>query len=41
MIDRLHHDGYKIIFITARDSEFHENPLKLTKTWVEKNALTS
>lgn len=39
MIHQLHCEGYKIIFITARDSEFHENPFKQTKTWLEKNKI--
>ena len=31
--------GNKIYIITARDSEFHDNPYKLSKEWLDKNNL--
>ena len=36
-INRLRKDGHKIIIITARDSEFHEDPYLLSKNWLDKN----
>jgi len=38
-INRLRKDGHKIIIITARDSEFHDDPYKLSKTWLDKNKI--
>ena len=37
IINRLRKEGHKIIIITARDSEFHDNPYLLSKTWLDKN----
>lgn len=37
IIRRLHNEGHKIYIITARDSEFHEDPYKLSKDWLDKN----
>ena len=36
-INRLRKEGHKIIIITARDSEFHDNPYLLSKNWLDKN----
>lgn len=36
-INRLRKDGHKIIIITARDSEFHDDPYLLSKNWLDKN----
>lgn len=36
-INRLKKEGHKIIIITARDSEFHDNPYLLSKNWLDKN----
>ena len=37
IIRKLHNEGHKIYIITARDSEFHEAPYKLSKDWLDKN----
>ena len=37
VIKKLREDGHKIYIITARDSEFHNNPYELSKTWLNKN----
>ena len=37
VINKLKNDGNKIIIITARDSEFHDNPYKYSKDWLDKN----
>lgn len=37
IIRKLHNGGHKIYIITARDSEFHEDPYKLSKDWLDKN----
>lgn len=37
IIRKLHNEGHKIHIITARDSEFHEDPYKLSKDWLDKN----
>ena len=37
IINRLRKEGHKIIIITARDSEFHDDPYKLSKSWLDKN----
>lgn len=37
IIDKLKKDGHEIYIITARDSEFHKDPYKLSKDWLEKN----
>ena len=37
IIRKLHNEGHKIYIITARDSEFHEDPNKLSKDWLDKN----
>lgn len=39
IINRLKKEGHKIIIITARDSEFHDDPYKLSKTWLDKNKI--
>ena len=36
-IKKLRKKGHKIIIITARDSEFHDNPYLLSKNWLDKN----
>ena len=36
-INRLRRDGHKIFIITARDSEFHDDPYILSENWLEKN----
>ena len=36
-IKKLRKDGHKIYIITARDSEFHNDPYELSKTWLDKN----
>lgn len=36
-INRLRQDGHKIIIITARDSEFHDDPYLLSQNWLNKN----
>lgn len=37
VIKKLREDGHKIYIITARDSEFHNSPYELSKTWLNKN----
>ena len=37
IINRLRKEGHKIFIITARDSEFHEDPYLLSKNWLDKN----
>ena len=37
VINRLKKEGHKIYIITARDSEFHDNPYLLSKNWLYKN----
>lgn len=37
IIKRLRTEGHKIYIITARDSEFHDNPYLLSKNWLDKN----
>ena len=37
VINKLHDEGHKIYIITARDSEFHEDPYELSKNWLDKN----
>lgn len=37
VINRLKKEGHKIFIITARDSEFHDNPYLLSKNWLDKN----
>lgn len=37
VIKKLREDGHKIYIITARDSEFHNDPYELSKTWLNKN----
>ena len=37
VINKLKNDGHKIIIITARDSEFHDDPYKYSKDWLDKN----
>lgn len=36
-IKKLKKEGHKIIIITARDSEFHDDPYLLSKNWLDKN----
>lgn len=36
-IKKLREDGHKIFIITARDSEFHDDPYLLSKNWLDKN----
>lgn len=37
VIKKLHNDGNKIYIITARDSEFHEDPYLQSETWLKEN----
>lgn len=37
VIDKLKEDGHEIYIITARDSEFHDDPYKLSKDWLDEN----
>ena len=37
IINRLRKEGHKIFIITARDSEFHDDPYLLSKNWLDKN----
>jgi len=37
IIKKLREDGHKIFIITARDSEFHDDPYILSKKWLDKN----
>ncbi len=37
VISKLKKLGHKIYIITARDSEFHDNPYLLSKNWLDKN----
>ncbi len=37
IIKKLRTEGHKIYIITARDSEFHDDPYLLSKNWLEKN----
>lgn len=39
VIDKLKKDGNEIYIITARDSEFHDDPYKLSKDWLDKNEI--
>lgn len=36
-INKLRKEGHKIFIITARDSEFHDDPYLLSKNWLDKN----
>lgn len=36
-IKSLRGDGHKIYIVTARDSEFHNDPYELSKKWLDKN----
>ena len=36
-IKRLRRDGHKIYIVTARDSEFHDDPYELSKNWLDGN----
>lgn len=38
-IEKLKEDGHEIYIITARDSEFHDDPYKLSKNWLNKNGI--
>ena len=37
IIKKLHNDGNEIYIITARDSEFHENPYLQSEIWLKEN----
>lgn len=37
IIELLHLAGHKIIIITARDSDFHDNPYKQSEMWLKQN----
>lgn len=37
VIDKLKEDGHEIYIVTARDSEFHDDPYRLSKDWLDKN----
>lgn len=39
VIDKLKKDRNEIYIITARDSEFHDDPYKLSKDWLDKNEI--
>lgn len=39
VIQNLKKKGHKIYIVTARDSEFHDNPYELSKTWLDKNKI--
>ncbi|MCI8392321.1 MAG: hypothetical protein HFJ23_00125, partial [Clostridia bacterium] len=36
-ISKLRKAGHEVYIVTARDSEFHDNPYKLSKEWLDKN----
>lgn len=36
-ISKLRKAGHEVYIVTARDSEFHDNPYKLSKEWLHKN----
>lgn len=38
-IKKLRKDGHKIYIVTARDSEFHDDPYNLSKNWLDKNKI--
>ncbi len=38
-IKKLRKEGHKIIIITARDSEFHDDPYLLSKNWLDENKI--
>lgn len=37
IIKKLRKEGHLIYIVTARDSEFHDDPYNLSKNWLEKN----
>lgn len=39
VIDKLKNDGHQIYIITARDSEFHDDPYMYSKNWLDKNLI--
>ena len=39
VINNLKEEGHEIYIITARDSEFHDNPYLLSKNWLDKNSI--
>lgn len=39
VIEKLKQKGHKIYIITARDSEFHDDPYQLSKDWLDKNEI--
>lgn len=39
VIDKLKNDGHQIYIITARDSEFHDDPYMYSKNWFDKNKI--
>lgn len=39
IINKLKKDGHEIIIITARDSEFHEDPYMQSKRWLDNNQI--
>lgn len=39
VIDKLKNDGHQIYIITARDSEFYNNPYVYSKNWLDKNKI--
>ena len=39
IIKKLREDGHKIYIVTARDSEFHDDPYKLSKDWLDNNKI--
>ena len=38
-IDKLKEQGHEIYIITARDYEFHDDPYKLSKDWLDNNEI--
>ncbi len=39
VINKLKNNGNEIIIITARDSEFHDDPYQYSKDWLDKNKI--
>lgn len=39
IIKKLRSEGHKIYIVTARCTEFHDNPYELSKNWLDKNKI--
>lgn len=39
IVNLLHSDGNEIIIVTARDSEFHDDPYQQSEIWLKKNEI--